>query len=73
MAAQRPDAVETRGGSFSVGRLGRAVRTPTMIERTGSVLVAAFPTSSGTGTASLVSNPEFDSEVLIAYETGYRW
>jgi hypothetical protein len=56
-----------------VGRLGRAVRTPTMIERTGSVLVAAFPTSSGTGTASLVSNPEFDSEVLIAYETGYRW
>jgi len=43
------------------------------IERTGSVLVAAFPTSSGTGTASLVSNPEFDSEVLIAYETGYRW
>ncbi|MFH0783593.1 MAG: TonB-dependent receptor [Pseudomonadota bacterium] len=53
--------------------VARAVRTPSMVERSGSVTVAAFPTSRGTGTSSLRGNSDFNSESLIAYEAGYRW
>lgn len=53
--------------------VARAVRTPTMVERSGSVTLAAFPTSRGTGKSTLRGNAGFDSESLIAYETGYRW
>jgi iron complex outermembrane receptor protein len=53
--------------------VARAVRTPAMIERSGSVTLAAFPTSRGAGKSSLLGNADFDSESLVAYETGYRW
>jgi iron complex outermembrane recepter protein len=53
--------------------VARAVRTPSMIEDSGSVTVATFPTSMGTQTMSLLGNSDFYSETLIAYEAGYRW
>jgi iron complex outermembrane receptor protein len=53
--------------------VGRAVRTPAMVERTGRVALASFPTPVGTGKASIRGNPEYLSESLIAYEAGYRW
>jgi iron complex outermembrane recepter protein len=49
------------------GAISRAVRTPTRIDQD---LVAPNPS---TGAAPvLAANPDFDSEVLIAYELGYR-
>jgi iron complex outermembrane recepter protein len=53
--------------------VARAVRTPSMIEETGSVIAANFSTPYGTRKASLLGNPQFGSETLIAYEAGYRW
>lgn len=53
--------------------VARAVRTPSMVERTGRVVLASFPTPLGTGTANIRGNPNFISESLIAYEAGYRW
>lgn len=53
--------------------VARAVRTPSMVERSGSVTLATFPTPFGTGKSSLQGNSSFDSESLIAYEAGYRW
>lgn len=53
--------------------VARAVRTPSMVERTGRVVLAAFPTPVGTGIANLRGNPDYISESLIAYEAGYRW
>jgi iron complex outermembrane receptor protein len=53
--------------------VARAVRTPSMIENSGSITVASYPTPLGTQTMSLTSNPDFGSESLIAYEAGYRW
>ena len=53
--------------------VARAVRTPSMVERNGSVTLAAFSTPLGTGKSSLRGTSAFDSESLIAYEAGYRW
>jgi iron complex outermembrane recepter protein len=53
--------------------VARAVRTPSMVERTGKLVIATFPTPFGTGTANLRGNPDYISESLIAYEAGYRW
>jgi iron complex outermembrane recepter protein len=53
--------------------VARAVRTPAMIERTGRVALASFPTSFGTARVDLRGNSDFISESLIAYEAGYRW
>ncbi len=53
--------------------VARAVRTPSMVERSGSVTLATFPTPRGTGQSSLLGNSDFYSESLIAYEAGYRW
>jgi iron complex outermembrane recepter protein len=53
--------------------VARAVRTPPMVERSGIITVAAFPTPLGTGTISIRGTPEFFSESLVAYEAGYRW
>ncbi len=53
--------------------VARAVRTPTMIERTGAVTLASYPTPFGTGKIHLQGNRNFVSESLIAYEAGYRW
>lgn len=51
----------------------RAVRTPTPMEQYGRVVVGAYPTPLGTGTAAFIGNPDFASETVVAYETGYRW
>jgi hypothetical protein len=44
-----------------------------MIERTGRVALASFPSPFGTAKVDLRNNPDFISESLIAYEAGYRW
>ena len=49
--------------------VARAVRTPSMVERTGSVIASSVPPYP----VSLRGNPDFGSETLIAYEAGYRW
>jgi iron complex outermembrane recepter protein len=53
--------------------VARAVRTPSMVERTGRLTLASFPTPVGTGRMNLQGDSEFDSETLVAYEAGYRW
>ena len=53
--------------------IARAVRTPSLVERTGSLTVAAYPTPLGTKKYTLNGTADFDSETLIAYEAGYRW
>jgi iron complex outermembrane recepter protein len=53
--------------------VARAVRTPSMVERTGRVAIASFPTPYGTGRVDLRGNSDYISESLIAYEAGYRW
>lgn len=51
----------------------RAVRTPSIVEQYGRVTMGVFPTPLGIGTVAFAGNPEFDSEILNAYEAGYRW
>lgn len=53
--------------------VARAVRTPSMVERTGRVTLAVLPTQIGAVRSSLRGYPSFTSETLIAYEAGYRW
>jgi len=53
--------------------VARAVRTPSIVEEYGRVTMGVFPTPLGVGTVAFVGNPEFDSEILLAYEAGYRW
>jgi iron complex outermembrane recepter protein len=53
--------------------VARAVRTPSMVERNGSVTLAVLPTPRGTVKSNLLGNSAFNSETLIAYEAGYRW
>lgn len=54
--------------------VSRAVRTPSQVEVRGDVVVGQD--TSGRfypGTLYFSGNKEFESEELIAYETGYRW
>ncbi len=57
--------------------VARAVRTPSIVERKGSILAASYPLpppyNAITGTSYIRGNKDFDSEVVVAYETGYRW
>lgn len=53
--------------------VARAVRTPSIVEQYGRVIMGVFPTPMGIGTVAFTGNPEFDSEILNAYEAGYRW
>jgi len=53
--------------------VARAVRTPSMIENSGAVTVAVFPTPWGTQKSSVRGDADFGSESLVAYEAGYRW
>lgn len=53
--------------------VSRAVRTPSIVEDSGSVVLASYPTPAGTGTFELNGNNDFESEVVYAYEAGYRW
>jgi iron complex outermembrane receptor protein len=56
----------------------RAVRTPSIVEQYGRVLMGRYPvyfgnTPIGVGNVNFVGNPDFDSEIVNAYEAGYRW
>lgn len=53
--------------------VARAVRTPSIVERYGRVTMGVFPTAMGIGTVTFTGNPDFESEILYAYEAGYRW
>jgi len=53
--------------------VSRAVRTPSQAERTGNIVMGGLPTPSGIHCLRLRGNEDFKSEVLIAYEAGYRW
>ncbi len=53
--------------------VSRAVRTPSWLERYGQINVNAVPGPMGLPLVSaLIGDPDFDSERLTAYETGYR-
>lgn len=57
------------------GSVARAVRTPSRLERDVNLLAAVIPptpTMLMPTAISLVPNPHFDSEELMAYELGYR-
>jgi iron complex outermembrane receptor protein len=53
--------------------VARAVRTPSMAEQYGRITMGVIPTPAGPGLVSITGYPEFDSEILYAYEAGYRW
>jgi iron complex outermembrane recepter protein len=53
--------------------LGRAVRTPSMMEREGRFVLAAYPTPYGTATTAFTGSKDYLSEHVLAYEAGYRW
>ena len=53
--------------------VARAVRTPSTVEHDGKVLAAAYPTPVGTGTTYIRGTEDFDPEIVLAYEAGYRW
>lgn len=52
--------------------VARAVRTPSMVEAGGDILLAVIPTDLGVMEVNLVGNEDFYVEELIAYEAGYR-
>jgi len=56
----------------------RAVRTPSIVEQYGRVLMGRYPvymgsTLVGAGSLNFVGSQDFDSEIVNAYEVGYRW
>lgn len=53
--------------------VARAVRTPSMVEDGGEIVIAVFPTDFGVMQSNVIGNEDFESEELIAYEAGYRW
>lgn len=55
------------------GSVARAVRTPSILEQKGSLLVGVTPTPVGVVPIAFKGNENFDSEIIIAYEMGYRW
>lgn len=59
---------------FSVAR---AVRTPAQVEHDMNLLLTVLPPDPRGNpvptVVSVVGNPDYGSESLIAYETGYRW
>jgi iron complex outermembrane receptor protein len=52
--------------------LSRAVRTPSRLESDGQADLEIFPGNQLPVVAALYGNPDLKSEVLIAYEAGYR-
>jgi iron complex outermembrane receptor protein len=62
-------------GQMAWAAVSRAVRSPSELERQFNILFAAGPPivpMTVATTVELVPSPQFDSEVLIAYELGYR-
>lgn len=53
--------------------IGRAVRTPSIMEREGRFVLASYPTPLGTGTTGFTGSKDYRSESVLAYEAGYRW
>ncbi len=53
--------------------LARAVRTPSIMENSGRLLLASYPTPTGTGTVAFTGSKDYHSESVLAYEAGYRW
>ena len=54
--------------------VSRAVRTPSQFEESGKLTLAVVPLGQqDIMKFSLNGSEEYDSEVLIAYEAGYRW
>ena len=52
--------------------VARAVRTPSIMEHAGRFVLASYPTPFGTGTSGFTGSNDFHSEVVVAYEAGYR-
>jgi len=62
-------------GQMAWAAVSRAVRSPSELERQFNILFAAGPPivpMTEATTIELVPSPQFDSEVLVAYELGYR-
>ena len=55
------------------GSIARAVRTPSILEQKGRLLMGVAPTPLGVAPIAFKGNENFDSEVVVAYEMGYRW
>lgn len=53
--------------------VSHAVRTPARMERTGTITIAFIPTPFGTQHLTLDGSSGFDSEKMIAWESGYRY
>ena len=53
--------------------IGRAVRTPSMVENDGVITMGVYSTGAGANRMGLIGNDQFGAEKLVAYETGYRW
>jgi iron complex outermembrane receptor protein len=55
------------------GSVARAVRTPSILENKGSLRIGVAPTPFGVAPISFKGNDDFESEIVLAYEMGYRW
>ncbi|MFW2367013.1 MAG: TonB-dependent receptor plug domain-containing protein [Desulforhopalus sp.] len=55
------------------GSIARAVRTPSILEQKGRLATGVAPTPFGVAPIAFKGNENFDSEVVVAYEMGYRW
>ncbi len=53
--------------------VGKAVRTPSIMEHEGRLLLASYPTPLGTGMTNVTGSQDYHSESVFAYEAGYRW
>ncbi len=53
--------------------IGKAVRTPSIMEHEGRLLLASYPTPLGTGMTVVTGSKDYHSESVLAYEAGYRW
>ena len=51
----------------------RAIRTPSVSDQEGQLLLSYLPPPFGPGAIQLTGNPQFHSENAIAYEVGWRW
>jgi iron complex outermembrane receptor protein len=54
-------------------KTARAVRTPTILEQRGRLVVGVSPGAEGVQAVRLLGSQGFESEVVNAYEAGYRW
>ncbi len=53
--------------------VSRAVRTPSQAEVSGNIVIGVVPEPTGLQLIKVRGSDDFESEVLIAYEAGYRW